>query len=207
MNTLGRLLFLTGLTLLASSPALANDDVTGMWSSSTRTKGGLGPQWSFTEDGKATYTFGALVDFKYETNGGQLKMMLLAPDGSDTKEIVTQEFSINGDTLTENPKIPDRKQVMSRTGKPYKGAHPIIGEWTYKHYTGGPALMRYSRSGIAQLSVPFHTLTGTYRTNQGALTISPTGQKTVSYKFKREKDSLTLTDEEGKESKFIRFEY
>jgi len=207
MNTLGRLQILAWLILLSSSPAVANDDVAGMWSSSSRTKGGLGAQWTFTEDGKAAYSFGALVDFKYEINGGLLKMMLLAPDGSDTKEIVTQVFSINGDILTENPKIPDRKQVMKRTGKPYKGAHQIIGEWTYKHYTGGTALMRYSRIGIAQLSVPFQTLAGTYRTNQGALTITPNGQKAVSYKFKREKDLLVLTDEEGKEKKFIRFEY
>lgn len=207
MNALGRSLLLACLTLLSSSPAIARDDVVGMWSSSSRTKGGLGPQWAFTKNGNVTSTFGALVDFKYEVDGSQIKMVLLAPDGSVTKETVTQEFSINGDTLTENPQTPDRKQIMKRVGKPYKDAHPIIGEWTYKHYTGGPALMRYSRTGIVQLSVPFQTLTGRYRTNQGTLTITPNGQKPVSYKFKREKDSLVLADEEGKESKFLRFEY
>lgn len=207
MNAFGRFLLLACLTLLTSSPAVADDDVVGMWSSSSRTKGGLGPQWVFTKDGNVTSTFGALVDFKYEVKGNSIKMMLLAPDGSVTKEVSTQEFSIDGDTLTENPRTPDRKQVMKRTSKPYKDAHPIVGEWTYKHYTGGPALMRYSRAGVVQLSVPFLTLTGTYRTNQGALTIAPNDQKPVSYKFKLEKDSLVLTDGEGKESKFLRFEY
>ena len=114
---------------------------------------------------------------------------------------------MDGDTLTENPLTPDRKQVMMRTGKPYKDAQPIIGEWTYKHYTGGPALMRYSRAGVVQLSVPFQTLTGTYRTNQGTLTITLGDQKTVSYKFKRDRDFLVLADGEGKESKFLRFKY
>ena len=207
MNALGRPLLLICLTLLSASQAIAGDDIAGMWSSSSRTKGGLGPQWVFTKDGNVTNTFGALVDFKYEVNGSQIKMLLLAPDGSVTKETVTQEFSINGDTLTENPQTPDRKQIMKRIGKPYKDAHPIVGEWTYKHYTGGPALMRYSRTGIVQLSVPFQTLTGTYRTNRGTLTITPNDKKPVSYKFKRERDSLVLTDEEGKESKFLRFEY
>lgn len=207
MYALGRPLLLICLTLLSASQAIAGDDIAGMWSSSSRTKGGLGPQWVFTKDGNVAYTFGALVDFKYEVNGGQIKMLLLTPDGSVTKETVTQEFSINGDTLTENPQTPDRKQIMKRIGKPYKDAHPIVGEWTYKHYTGGPALMRYSRSGIAQLRVPFQTLTGTYRTNRGTLTITPNDQRPVSYKFKRERDSLVLTDEEGKESKFLRFEY
>jgi hypothetical protein len=207
MNAFGRSLLLACLTLLNSLPAIARDDVVGMWSSSSRTKGGLGPQWAFTKNGNVTSTFGALVDFEYEVDGSQIKMVLLAPDGSSTEETVTQEFSINGDTLTENPQTPDRKQIMKRVGKPYKDAHPIVGEWTYKHYTGGPALMRYSRTGIAQLSVPFQTLTGTYRTNQGTLAITPNGQKPASYKFKREKDSLVLADEEGKESKFLRFEY
>lgn len=207
MNTLGRFLLLACLTLLSSSPAMAGDDVVGMWSSSSRTKGGLGPQWIFTKDGNVSNTFGALVDFKYEVKGSQITMALLAPDGSVANEVMAQEFSINGDTLTENPQTPDRKQIMKRIGKPYKDAHPIVGEWTYKHYTGGPALMRYSRTGIAQLSVPFQTLKGTYRTNQGTLAITPNDQKPVSYKFKREKDSLVLTDEEGKERKYLRFEY
>ena len=96
---------------------------------------------------------------------------------------------------------------MKRTGKPYKDAHPIIGEWTYKHYTGGPALMRYSRTGVVQLSVPFQSLTGTYRTNHGTLAITLRDQQPTSYKFKRERDLLILTDGEGKESKFLRFEY
>ena len=207
MNALGQLLFLACLTLLSSFPAVADDDVVGMWSSLSRTKGGLGPQWVFTKDGNVTHTFGALVDFKYEVNGSQIKMTLLAPDRSLTKEVSTQEFSIDGDTMTENPRTPDRKQTMKRTGKSYKDAHPIVGEWTYKHYTGGPALMRYSRADVVQLSVPFQTLTGTYRTNQGTLTITMRDQQPASYKFKRERDLLVLSDGEGKESKFLRFEY
>lgn len=114
---------------------------------------------------------------------------------------------MDGDTLTENPLTPDRKQVMKRTGKPYKDAHPIIGEWTYKHYTGGPALMRYSRAGVVQLSVPFQSLTGAYRTNHGTLTITLRDHQPTSYKFKRERNFLILTDGEGKDSKFLRFEY
>jgi hypothetical protein len=206
-NAFGRLLLLAGLTLLTQSPALADDEVVGMWSSLSRTKGGLGPQWIFTKDGNVTHTFGALVDFKYEVKGNSIKMTLLAPDGSVTKEVSTHEFSIDGDTLTENPRTLDQKQVMKRTSKPFKDTHPIVGEWTYKHYTGGPALMRYSRTGIVQLSVPFQALTGTYRTNQGTLTITPSDQKPVSYKYKRERDSLVLTDGEGNESKFLRFAY
>lgn len=113
MNALARVLCLSCLALLSTFPAVADDDVVGIWSSSTRTKGGLGPQWIFSKDGNVTHTFGALVDFKYGINGSQIKMTLLAPDRSVTKEASTQEFSIDGDTLTENPRIPDRKQIIS----------------------------------------------------------------------------------------------
>src|SRR5258705_11785924 len=110
MNAPVRLLFLSCLILLSSLPAVADDDLVGIWSSSSRTKGGLGPQWIFKKDGNLSHTFGALVDFKYEVNGSQIKMTLLAPDRSATSEVSTQEFSIDGDMLTENPRIPDRNQ-------------------------------------------------------------------------------------------------
>lgn len=207
MNAAGRVVLVSCLTLLNTFSAVADDGVAGIWSSSSRTKGSLGAQWIFTMDGKVTHTFGALVDFKYEVNGSQIKMTLLAPDRVVTKEVATQEFSIDGDTLTENPRTPDRQQIMKRTGKPYMDAHPIIGEWTYKHYTGVPALMRYSRAGVVQLSVPLKTLTGTYRTDQGTLSITSSDQQPASYKFRRERDCLILTDREGRESKFLRFEY
>ena len=67
--------------------------------------------------------------------------------------------------------------------------------------------MRYSRSGIVQLSVPFQTLTGTYRENQGILSVTLRDQKPMNVKFRREKDFLILTDNEAKENKYLVFEY
>jgi hypothetical protein len=96
---------------------------------------------------------------------------------------------------------------MKRGGEPYKGAHPIIGDWTYTHYTGGPALMRYSRAGIAQLSVPFQTHTGTYKINQGTLAIALHDQKQVNSNYRRENDYLVFTEGAAKESKYLKYEY
>jgi hypothetical protein len=207
MNKLRRVALLTCFAIFYAPPSIADDGIVGIWSSSSRSKGGLGPQWIFSKDGIATHTFGALVDFKYEVNGSQIKMVLLDPNHSATKEVSVSEFSIDGDSLTVNPREPDRKKVMKRVGKENKGAHPIVGEWTYSHYTGGPAYMRYSRSGIVQLSVPFQTLTGTYHTDQATLAITLRDQQPVKYKFRREKDFLLLTDREAKEGKYLRFEY
>lgn len=207
MNKQGQVALLTCLAFFNALSAVADDGIAGIWSSSSRSKGGLGPQWIFSKDGNATHTFGALVDFKYEVNGSQIKMVLLDSGHSVTKEVSVSEFSIDGDTLIVNPREPDREQVMKRVGKASKGTHPIVGEWTYTHYSGGPAYMRYSRSGIVQLSVPFRTLTGTYRTNQATLTITLRDQQPVNYKFRHEKDFLLLTDGEKKEGKYLMFDY
>ena len=191
----------------APKPAFRDDEVVGIWSSASRTKGGLGSQWVFTKDGSATYTFGALVDFKYDIKGNHTTMTLLGPDQSVTKEVWLEEFSIDGAILTVNPRTPAGKQVMKRAGETYPGAHPIVGDWTYTHYTGGLALMRYSREGIAQLSVPFQTITGTYHINQGILAIAWRDQESVNSKFRREKSALVLVEEDGRESRYLQFEY
>lgn len=207
MNVHGRALLLTCFAFISACHAVTDDNVVGIWSSASRTKGGLGSQWIFAKDGNVTHIFGALVDFKYEVNGSQIKMILLAPDHSVTKEVAVVEFLIDGDTLTVNPQTPDRKQVMKRGGEPYRGVHPIVGDWTYTHYTGGPALMRYSRTGIVQLSVPIQTHTGTYKIIQGTLAIALRDQKPVNSKYRREKDSLVLTDGEAMERRYLKYEY
>ena len=56
-------LVLTACVALATLPSAAWSDIGGIWSSTFRTKGGLGSQWTFTDDGRATYTFGVVVDF------------------------------------------------------------------------------------------------------------------------------------------------
>src|SRR5438874_10649983 len=109
MNARKQILVLSAVALGVLAPALADDSVVGIWSQVSRTKGGLGSQWVFTKEGTCTYTFGALVDFKYEIEGNRLKMTLLQ---SGANEVSTEEILIEGDTLTENPKTPERKQVM-----------------------------------------------------------------------------------------------
>jgi hypothetical protein len=198
---------LAALLWLICSPSYASDDVAGMWSSQSRTKGGLGAQWVLSNDGKATYTFGALVDFRYEVKGNQITMTLLDSGQVATKEVLVDEFKIEGDTLTINPNDPNKKQAMKRVGRQYPGTNPIVGEWTYKHYTGGSAYMRYSRAGVVELSVPFQSLSGKYHVSKGDITFELQGQKPINNKFHQENMFLTITDSGGKDSKFTRFDY
>lgn len=205
MNPLLKILFLSCLTLMGSFPAMADDEVVGIWSSASRSRRGLAPQWIFTRDGNVIHTFGTLMDFKYEILDRQIRMTVLAPDQSLTKEVSTKAFSIDGDTLTEYPQTSGRKQIMKRAGKPGLGAHPIVGEWKFSDFTGSPAVMRYSSAGTAQLSVPYRIYSGTYRANQGTLSVTFKDKPPMIMKFRWEKDRLVLTDEEARENRYLRF--
>ncbi|HEV8147691.1 MAG TPA: hypothetical protein VGP79_14980 [Bryobacteraceae bacterium] len=204
MRARKRIIVLSLIALAVAAPALADDGIVGIWSSVSRTKGGLGHQLIFTKTGTCTYTFGAVVDFKYEIKEGRIRMTLLQPN---TNEVSTEQFLLEGDTLTLNPKTPESKQVMKRAGKSYEGTHPIVGDWTYPHYTGGIALMRYSRTGLVQLTVPASSLDGTYRIDHDSIFIEMQSQKPTSAKFKQNGNSLILIDAKNREDKYVRFDY
>lgn len=127
--------------------------------------------------------------------------------GKFTKEVLVDEFKIEGDTFTTNPNDPNKKQVMKRVGRQYPGADPIVGEWTYQHSAGALAYMRYTQAGVAQLSVPFQSLLGKYRASKDVITFELQGKNPVNYKFHHENMFLILTDSGGKDSRFTRFDH
>jgi len=193
------------LICLGAAPAAAADDVTGIWSAQIRTRGGLGAQMTFTA-GQVTSTFGALVDFKYEIDGNRIKMTSLSPHDPKPAAIMTQEFAIDADKMTVTM-AGGQPQLMTRVGAPYPDAHPIVGDWSFTHQTGQPALTRYARSGVMQLTVPFQTFKGPYRIENGAARIEFEGLAPLTLKIKRDGDVLTTTDPKGKDISFAKFEH
>jgi hypothetical protein len=202
---LAKLIVVTSL-LCAHSACAADGEIIGTWASLARTKGGLGSQWVFDPNGVAAYTFGAVVDFRYETKGSELKVTLDSPDGSPAPEPSVQEFFVQGDTLTVSPNNAEQRQVMSRTAKGVASS-TLVGEWTYKHYTGGPAYMRYSGGGKAQLIVPMKTLNGTYQIENGAARVNLSGEQSPILARIGENGTLMIRDGQGREAAFRRFQY
>jgi hypothetical protein len=202
--TLHRREFLVFALVCASGvPAHAQADVVGIWSAQVRTKGGLGAQMTFTADGKVTSTFGALVDFNYEIDGSKLKLSQLNPK-EPAPPPFSQEFSVEGNKLSINQpgKDPD---VMSRVGMPIPGVHPIVGDWRYVASNSMHGLVRYSRAGVMQYSLPFQTHSGTYRAQGHELHIAFENQPPLALTSKREGDVLTTTDPKGKQIVFVKF--
>jgi hypothetical protein len=191
----------------ACSAASAADEVTGIWSAQARTKGGLGAQLVFTANGEATITFGALVDLAYTIEGNRITMMV-AQDSAAPAEPMVEDFTIDGDTMRQRSvEKPEYEKIFRRKGTPHADA-PIIGDWTYPHQTGPTALVRYSREGIVQLSVPFQTGQGTYRLNGNVLELDVPGRPLAVFDIKREGRTLTLMERAtGRTIGYRKFEY
>lgn len=204
VNIERRALIALGLLWLSDVRASAAIDLTGLWSAQVRTRGGLGSQMTFTATDLIS-TFGALVDFKYEINGNLIKMTSMAP-GETPPATLGQEFKIDSDKLTF-VHASGTSQVMTRVGAPHRDAHPIVGDWAFLHQTGVPAVQRFSRNGITQLSVPFKTNKGPYRLEDDTMHVQFEGMPALALKVKREGNLLTTQDSQGREIRYVKFEY
>jgi hypothetical protein len=181
----------------------AAEDLIGIWSAEARTRGGLGGQIIFTAT-EAISTFGALIDFKYEIAGNRIRFV---QDPARPEASPLMEFTIAGDQLTLAQGLDGRPLVMTRTGAPFAGAHPIVGDWTYPHPAGAPAIQRFARNGAAQLRVVMQTVKGPYRTEKDSVTLQFQGRPPVKASFRREGNVLTLTNPDGKAFRYSKFEY
>ncbi len=200
-----RLLALVLLACLAAPAALA-EELVGLWSGTARSRGGLAPQWIFAPSGVATRSYGAVVDYRYGIQGSRLSLTTLDENQKPTAEVTTQDFTLIGDSLTMNPTKPEGRQLMKRVGQPFPGTHPIVGEWSFKHFSGGMAYMRFGRTGLAQLSIPFETAAGSWVADGLRLTTQLKDAKPVAANFRLEKGVLEFRDD-GKDAKFRRFDF
>jgi hypothetical protein len=128
----------------------------GTWEAVTRSAGGLGSTISFEADNSMSFTLGAMVDMKYKRARDSLYII------DPANGVNAFRVSILRDTLVMVNQ--GKEQRETRVGAPLKGADPVIGRWTYLHYTGVPAFEEYTPGGDFRLRVPIRTLQGTYVT-------------------------------------------
>jgi len=186
-------LLITCLLTILSSPVHSAENISGIWSATNRTKGGLGSQWTFFENGDISLTFGALVDFKYE-----IKNNFILTHMTEGK-ILKEEFNITGDILTIKSEDSQKSKVMKWAGIPADIKQPLIGNWTYPHQTGQTALMRYTRGGLAQLSVPFIVENGKYSIQDNQVIVNFRNKEPIVYSFTRNNNQLSLKDSKTNE--------
>jgi hypothetical protein len=136
------------------APPARSSPLLGTWEAVTRSVGGLGSTISFSADNTMSYTLGAMVDMKYKRARDSL--YIIDPQNG----VNAFQFSIIRDTLVMINE--GREQRETRVGAPVSGADPVVGRWTYLHYTGVPAFEEYTPGGDFRLRVPIRTMQGTY---------------------------------------------
>jgi hypothetical protein len=178
-------------------------EIIGKWASIARTKGGLGARYNFEESGIVMSSFGALVDFNYQIEGQMIKTNLKG----DKEQTDSATFEIAGDKLILNPSDPTKRQEMTRSSITVANVHPIVGIWSFKHYTGGMATMQYTTKGLAQLSVPFDSAKGKYKVQGRSLQIDFDGMPSITREFRLEGNHLLfLPDGKNKQEEYLRVE-
>jgi hypothetical protein len=166
----------------------ADQGLRGVWSSAVRSDGGFGSQWLINPPSTITYRFGALIDFDYEIDGNRIRTILY-DDSNDG--LTVQRFTIDSRSLTLHGNEAGSDQYMTRIGVPEAKHHPVIGVWSFIHYTGTVAVMRYGTGGNAQLSVPLESLTGSYLLSGNQIEIALSGREI--YRGNIELDGNILT--------------
>src|SRR6202521_1995696 len=138
------------------APARPSTTLIGTWEAVPRSRGGLGSTILFAPDNSMSFTLGAMVDMRYKRARDSLYII------DPANGINAFKVSIMRDTLVMVNQ--GKEQRETRVGAPLKGADPVIGRWTYLHYTGVPAFEEYTPGGDFRLRVPIRTLQGTYAT-------------------------------------------
>jgi len=168
----------------------------GSWEAITRSESGLGSTIAFAPDNTLTFTMGAMVDMTYRRNRDSL--FVTSPDGN----LAPARIAFVHDTLvvTRN----GREQRETRVG-PAASDNPLVGHWTYLHYTGVPAYEEYTAAGEYHLRVPIRSLRGNYTAfgDAAMLHLMGDGGGDRNVKFSVVGDTLQLSWD-GQTSRYLR---
>lgn len=138
----------------AAAQNTATNALLGTWEALSRSAGGLGATISFDADNTLRYTLGAMVDMKYRRSRDSL--YIVDPQGP----VSPFRLTFVRDTMVMTNE--GRQQRETRIGSPVAGADPVVGKWTYTHYTGVPAFEEFTPTGDFHLRVPIRTLQGNW---------------------------------------------
>jgi hypothetical protein len=175
----------------AQTATTSPGSIIGTWEALNRSSGGLGSTIAFAPDNTMTFTIGAMVDMTYRRSGDSL--FVTNPDG----DLPPAQISIAKDTLliTRNGREQREIRIDGPTGGDTGGADPLIGLWTYQHYTGVAAYEEYTSDCQFHLRVPIRTLKGNYTTagNAAVMHLMGEGGGDRSVRFAVAGDTLQLT--------------
>jgi hypothetical protein len=182
--------------LAAQSAPAPTGSIVGTWEAVARSAGGLGSTITFSPDNSLSFTLGAMVDMNYRHVGDSL--FVTSADGA----LPPASVKFTDDTLVVTRS--DREQRETRL-TPKLAKDPLVGLWTFRHYTGVAAYEEYAPDGAFHLRVPIRTLTGNYVVagNTAVMHLIGDGGGDRTVNFAITGDTLQLTWN-GRSSRYLR---
>lgn len=164
----------------------------GFWESAVTSRGGIGSNIEFKRDGSYNNAVTVLVDLAYDIKDGKLYI------AKDKGKAVSYKNGVNI-KITQTGYIvagPDGKEeVRNRInkGKP----NSIIGEYSYRHYTGGIAYEMFTKNGLLRLRIPMSADGGCYSIVKNKLFLASRSKPETSTVFRANSKKLTFESEKG----------
>jgi hypothetical protein len=187
-----------GATLRAQNAPtpIPTASIIGTWEAVARSAGGLGSTITFSPDNSLSFTLGAMVDMNYRRVGHSL--FVTSAEGA----LPPASIKFVNDTLIVTRS--DREQRETRL-TPKIAGDPLVGLWTFQHYTGVSAYEEYAPDGGFHLRVPIRTLTGNYAVagNTAVMHLMGDGGGDRTVNFVVTGDTLQLTWN-GQSTRYVR---
>lgn len=187
--------------VLASSLACSstnNAELVGLWESTATSRGGIGNNIEFRVDGSYVAAVTVLVDLRYDVKDG--KLYTAKNRGGAVSYEEGTRIRIEPDALVAIG--PNGEQEIRNRMKPERG-NSVLGQYKYRHYTGGVAYEQYGSDGTMRFRLPMTSSRGCYRLDRGTVSIMTQKDGPRSIKYKLQADRLVLEDQ-GKPANYNR---
>ena len=180
-------------SLACKSPG--NDIITGLWEAASVSRGGIGHNIEFRNDGTYTMAVTVLIELSYEIKNGKFFMSHNKGESIDYDKGAKIEITKLGFTLT-NENGETEVKIKERPSK----EKTIVGKYIYRHYTGAMAFEKYTNDGIVKFRLPKKSFSGCFFIDENTIKVTRPHEETVEMKYKLSNTVLYLNNSEGKNS-------
>lgn len=176
---------------LTCQPAL-NNELVGLWESTSTSKGGIGNNIEFRIDGSYVAAVTVLVDLRYEVKNGKLYT------GKNTGEPVS--FEAGAEIKVDNSVLiligqNGEKEVRNRISP--RRANSVVGKYKYRHYTGAIAYEQFTADGLLQFRLPMQSTRGCYLVSGNEVKVTSPNQESKTLQYKLSAGQLVLVDQKN----------
>ena len=175
------------------------EDLLGRWEPAEQSTSGMGGVLWFHEDGTCAVGMAVLLRGTWRAEGDRLITTLGEDEG-------TERFRVEGvEVLLRPVDGAGGGRRMTRHGAAVPGAPPIVGVWSFTHYTGQTAWVRYTATGAYEFRIPIATLqTQPFRVAGDVLHLG--GEEAADLRFTVDEKRLVLGSDTDAPDVYLRVE-